>query len=213
MLRAMFVIAVANTKGGSGKTTVSTHLAANFAARGFVTGLADLDRQRSALSWLQRRPAGLPSIKGINLAKDEDIPKGLDRLVVDAAAAMGKGVVKDIVERADLVVVPVLPGAFDEDGTKRFISHLETLKQIRKNRRDVAFVANRVRLNTRALTRLEAFLEEMTFPVVTRLRDTQYYSNAAADGTSLFDMAMARLDVYRQEWSPLLDFIEHRAHT
>jgi chromosome partitioning protein len=207
----MFVIAIANTKGGSGKTTVATHLAANFATRGFSTGLADLDRQQSALSWLDRRPVDAAPITGINLSKEDIIPKSIDRLVVDAAAAMGKGVVKDIVEQADMVVVPVLPGAFDEDGTRRFIGHLEKIKEIRKNKREVAFVANRVRLNTKALSRLEAFLEDLSFPVITRLRDTQHYNNAAADGVSLFDLSGTRLDPYRAEWAPLLDFIESKA--
>ncbi|MCF8478860.1 MAG: ParA family protein [Rhodospirillum sp.] len=207
----MFVIAIANTKGGSGKTTVATHLAANFASRGFTTGLADLDRQQSALSWLERRPLGAAPITGINLSKDDAIPKSIDRLVVDVAAAMGKGVVKEIVDRADMVVVPVLPGAFDEDGTRRFIGHLEKIKEIRKNKREVAFIANRVRLNTKALSRLETFLEDLSFPVITRLRDTQHYNNTAADGISLFDIPGARLEPYRAEWAPLLDFIESKA--
>ncbi|ABC23931.1 ParA family protein [Rhodospirillum rubrum] len=206
----MFVVAVANTKGGCGKTTLATHLAASFACRGYATGLADLDRQKSALGWLKRRPEGAAPIQGINLAREEDIPEGIERLVVDAAAAMDKDVVKDIVRRADLVVVPVLPGVFDEDGTARFVGHLESLKSIRKNRRDVAFVANRVRLNTRALTRLGGFLEELSFPVIARLRDTQHYTAAAAEGLSLFDLPGGRAADYRAEWTPLLDFIEIR---
>jgi chromosome partitioning protein len=36
-------IAVANTKGGAGKTTVATNLAALFAWRGHKTVLGDLD--------------------------------------------------------------------------------------------------------------------------------------------------------------------------
>ena len=42
MVRGMFAIAVANSKGGSGKTTIATHLAARFAAEGRHTILADL---------------------------------------------------------------------------------------------------------------------------------------------------------------------------
>ena len=40
----MRAILVANIKGGCGKTTVATHLAAAFACAGQATALADLDR-------------------------------------------------------------------------------------------------------------------------------------------------------------------------
>ncbi|MGB0695849.1 MAG: ParA family protein [Rhodospirillaceae bacterium] len=207
----MFVLAVANTKGGAGKTTIATHLAASFAQRGFRTALADLDRQKSALGWLKRRPKDLPKIEGVNLSRGDGIPKHLDRLVVDAAAAMGKGVVKDVVTQADMVVIPVLPSAFDEDGTLRFIKHLMELKAVRRNKREVVCLANRIRPRTKALTRLEEFLASLDFPAVARLRDTQSYATMAAEGTSLFDVPGARLEPYRAEWAPLLDRIEREA--
>ena len=40
-------IPVVNPKGGSGKTTIATHLAAFFAAHGKRIVLADMDRQQS----------------------------------------------------------------------------------------------------------------------------------------------------------------------
>jgi chromosome partitioning protein len=146
----MFIVAVANSKGGCGKTTVATHIAAHFAARGFRTGLADLDRQQSARAWLGRRPDAVARIVAVDLdIEDGKLPKGLDRLVVDCPAAMTKDTVKEVVRRADTVVVPVLPSTFDEDGTRRFLKLLSKLKTIQHNRRDVAFVANRTRARTR----------------------------------------------------------------
>ena len=58
-------IVIINSKGGSGKTTVSVNLAASLAARGECTALLDLDPQGSSIRWLKQRPKELPSITGI----------------------------------------------------------------------------------------------------------------------------------------------------
>ncbi|MBP6439685.1 MAG: ParA family protein, partial [Thermomonas sp.] len=51
---------VACSKGGVGKTTVATHLAAEAAVAGLHTALVDADPQESATRWCQRR-AGMAS--------------------------------------------------------------------------------------------------------------------------------------------------------
>lgn len=205
----MFVVAVANSKGGSGKTTIATHLAARFAASGYNTALLDFDHQRSAHSWLERRPRKAPKIIAIDLDKGKgEIPGGIDRLVVDGMAAMRNRKLKSVVRRADLIIIPVLPSIFDEDGTRSFLAQLSTLKPIRKHKRTVALVGNRVRLRTKAADRLDDFLRGIDFPVVTKLRDTQLYANAADEGLSLFEIPSARVRSYLDEWTPLLDFVE-----
>ena len=204
----MMIVAVVNTKGGSGKTTVATHLAAHFAQKGLATGLADLDPQQSASGWLVRRTYTLPAIQGVDLEKSKP-SKTLERLVVDAPAALKRRAVAEVVETADVLVIPVLPSVFDEDGTRRFLRHIEDLKPVKKGKRDICFVANRVRLRSRAADRLDGFLADMNFPVMARLRDTLIYANLAAEGQSIFDVGGARLDDHRRDWRPLLDYLDN----
>jgi chromosome partitioning protein len=204
----MQVIAVANTKGGCGKTTVATNLAAYFAGSGHKCLLGDLDPQRSASKWLKRRPDSAAVIDSMAIGKDGfKLPKDADTVIVDCVAAMGRAVVKDVVQQADVVVVPVLPSAFDEQATKRFVKVLEDLKPIRKNKRSVLFVGNRTRSRTRSALHLTDFLHDLRFPLVTSLRDTQQYVNAAAEGLGLFDYRSARVRPYQEEWEPLLSAI------
>jgi chromosome partitioning protein len=204
----MLSVLVGNLKGGCGKTTVATHIATAFAASGLATALADCDRQRSALGWLKRRPLDAPRMVGLDWVKSlESAPKGIERLVIDAPAAMHHDDVEDLIGISDVVVVPVLPGAFDEDATARFLDRLAKVKAVRKNKRVVAVVGNRLRPGTRASQHLDGFFAELGFPVVARLRDSQVYPACAAAGTSVMEGTDRRCRDYVAEWRPLLQLL------
>jgi chromosome partitioning protein len=205
----MFSVLVANVKGGCGKTTVATNLAAAFARAGKLTSLADVDRQRSSLGWVGRRPKMLPAITAIDWVKEiGDVPKGTDRLVIDSPAAMKAKQVEELIRLADAIVIPVHPGTFDQLSTERFLGKLSDLKAIAKHHIPVAVIGNRVRVNTRAAVRLDAYLGGLGHAVVARLRDTQLYADIAETGLSLFDLSSQRAAEYRDEWTPLLTHLE-----
>ncbi|TAN80065.1 MAG: ParA family protein [Magnetospirillum sp.] len=204
----MRTVLVGNIKGGCGKTTLATHIAAAFAGDGLVTAIGDCDRQRSSLNWLRRRPVTLPAIIGLDWSKDlDDAPKGLERLVIDAPAAMHHKDVEDLIDISDIVVVPVLPGAFDEDATAHFLERLAKVKAVRKNKRVVAVVGNRLRPGTRTSDHLDGFFGGLGFPVVARLRDSQVYPTMAAQGSTVLEAADRRCRSYAAEWQPLLDLV------
>jgi len=205
----MISILVANIKGGCGKSTVATQLAGAFAAAGHSTALADVDTQRSSLGWIKRRPITAAPIAGLDWTKQiGETPHGITRLVIDAPAAMKRGAIEDLVRQADVIVLPVLPSAFDEGATTRFLGRLDELKPIRKNRKPVAVLGNRMRPRSKASAELDQFLGAVGHKVVTRLRDSAAYAELARDGLSLFDMRSARAKALREEWAPLLAFIE-----
>src|SRR5438093_9053329 len=61
------IISVVNQKGGTGKTTVATNLAACFAGTGREVLVIDADPQRSALDWRADRPADQPQVQAVGL--------------------------------------------------------------------------------------------------------------------------------------------------
>lgn len=208
----MLSVLVANSKGGCGKSTIATQLAAAFAKAGLRTTLADADRQHSSLEWTRRRPDALAPIRGLDWAGTiGKVPKSTDRLIIDAPAALKPNQAEELVMMADLIVLPVLPSPYDEAATSQFLDKLDTIKPIRKNKKAVALVGNRMRSRTRAAARLDTYLVCQGHAVVTRLRDSALYAETAATGHSLFDLTGKRAETVREDWSSLLRFIEDAA--
>jgi chromosome partitioning protein len=202
-------VLVSNVKGGCGKTTIATNLAAAFASGGLRTVLADVDRQRSSLAWLKLRADGAAPIAGLDWRRDAGaLPDGTQRLVIDAPAALKMKHVDALLADADLVVVPVLPSIFDEGSTAHFLERLEALKPVRKGRKGVAVVGNRVRPRAKASQRLDQFLAELEQPTVARLADRALYGELATLGLGIFDASGATARAAREEWLPLLRAVE-----
>jgi chromosome partitioning protein len=208
----MISILVANTKGGCGKTTIATHLAAAFAADGRRTALADADRQRSSLAWARLRPGTAAPITALDWVDElAPPPRGTERLVIDGAAAMKKKHVFELVRLADVIIVPVLPSAFDQSSTATFLDRLGELKSIRRNRKPVGILRNRVRPRTRAAARLLRFLRRVEHEDLGGLPDRAVYNEVVADGLSIFDLPGKRALTLRADWTPLLAYVsEHR---
>lgn len=206
----MIKVLVINTKGGCGKTTLAVNLASAFARQDRRTAIADIDRQRSSLEWLSARPSGASVVAGIDWRKeaDREVPEGIDRLVVDAPAGLRIKEVEELLSEVDFVVVPVLPSPFDEGSTAKFLTRLDELKPIRKGRKEVLVVANRLRPRTKATQRLETFLADLRHAPIARIKDRSIYAELATRGLALFDERSREAGEITEEWRPLLRAIE-----
>lgn len=201
----MRAVLVTSMKGGCGKTTVATNLAAAWAGLGLRTGLAELDRQRSATGWLAARPAGAAPIQGLDWRREPGVvPAGLQRLVVDAPAGMRVSRLEELLDLVDTLLVPVAASPYDEASTRRFVARLVELRQLRKGKCRLFLVGNRLRPRSRAARRQEEFLRELGQPVAARLSDRAVYADLAARGMGLFDTSAPAARAAQAEWSALL---------
>jgi chromosome partitioning protein len=205
----MKAILIANPKGGSGKTTIATNLAGSLAARKQKVFLWDLDRQQSSLNWLAMRPADRPVIRRLD-AKDADesaLPHGSSWLVLDSAAGLHGKNLAHALKISNKIIVPVQPSVFDMAASSTFLQTLLEEKAVRKHKTFIGIVGMRVNPRTRAAATLESFLAQFNLPILTYLRDTQIYVNAAFNGLSLFDLPeyLGGKDV--EQWQPILDWI------
>ena len=203
----MSTVLIANPKGGSGKTTLATNLAGYFATRGRHVVLSDMDRQRSASDWLARRPESLPLIHGLDGRGKHADSLSADWTIIDSPAGLHGDKLSEAVKRADLVVVPIQPSAFDMTVTQDFLAILREEKAVRKERTFVAMVGMRVDSRTLSAAKLQEFLTQADFPVMTNLRDGQIYMQAAEQGRSLFDMRPSLVNRDLQQWAPLLHWL------
>jgi chromosome partitioning protein len=205
----MRAVLVANPKGGAGKTMIATNLAGAFARRNQRVVLWDLDRQRSSLNWLSMRPGDRPAIDRLGRKDGEDKPpRGADWLILDSPAGLHGKNLGYAVKLADKIVVPVQPSLFDMEATGSFLQALLDEKAVRKQRAAVGIVGVRVDPRTRAASTLEAFLAQFEVPVLTYLRDTQVYVNAAFNGLTIFDLPeyISGRDV--EQWQALLEWVD-----
>jgi len=228
----MRTIMLLNAKGGCGKSTLATNLAAYFATQQKSVVLADFDPQGSALEWLAARSEERPPIQGIAAWKGTfRVPRGTDFMILDVPAGTRGPQLTALVRRAQTIIVPVLPSPTDIRAAAHFIHALLLLGKIERKQSKVAVVANRVRentymqdrmeqaigmfnsnyatINTQIYRSLERFLSRLKIPFVATLRDTPNYQIADEQGIGIFELgSRASEDV--EQWDPLLKWLESR---
>ena len=205
-----------NPKGGSGKTTIATNIAAHYATQGRAVVLLDEDPQGSSTRWLSKRPETAAPIHGISSGEPLSgvtrsfamrIPPETERIVVDTSAALADLSLIDATRGADRIIVPVMPSDIDIHAATRCIASLLLKAKVDRHDNRLAIVANRVKTNTLVFKSLMKFLGALDIPLAGLLRDTQFYVHAASAGLGVHELGnVQRKDL--TQWIPLIDWIE-----
>ena len=212
-------IIVLNPKGGSGKTTIASNVAACFAARGQRPALMDLDPQGSSMRWLRKRPEERPAIHGIAAFERSSavtrswqlrIPPECGVVVVDTPAAIEPHALPELTRGADAVLVPVMPSDIDIHASAKCIADLLLVAKIRRSENRIGIIANRVRANTLVSQSLSRFLGSLDIPLIATLRDTQNYVRSAEAGVGIFEMPRWQVWQDLQHWQQLLEWLDER---
>jgi chromosome partitioning protein len=215
----MQTILVINSKGGSGKTTLTTNLASYFVNKGHKTTILDYDPQGSSLQWLKVRPSHQPTIHGANAAPSKKayhlrsiamaVPSDTEYLIIDAPAGAEGIVLQEMVRKSSFILIPVAPSAIDIHATADFIKQLLLVGGIRYRNIKTAIVANRVRNTIPVYEPLERFLNTLKLPFLTKLSDADNYIFAAEQGLGVYEMDKHNTDKERDELKPVINWLSN----
>ena len=209
-------IVIINSKGGSGKTTVSVNIAAALAARGERTALLDLDPQGSSMRWLKQRSEELPPITGIagfrsdsNLTRSFQLnpPADTTALVLDTPAGLDRRGLEAATRGADAILMPVMPSDIDIHAATHCIADLLLGSKSMSGAKCFGIIANRVKPNTRGGKRLGRFLQNFDIPVVATLRDSVNYSRVAETGQGLIDLPRWQAQKDIGAWDDIVEWV------
>lgn len=140
------IISFASLKGGTGKTSLSVHLAHAIALAGARVILIDADPQASASDWAAARD-DKPPFPVVGMARDTlhrdlaDITADYDHAVIDTPPRVS-ALARSAILASDLVLIPVQPSSYDVWAAAETVKLVEEAQQFKPELR-AAFVVNR----------------------------------------------------------------------
>ncbi len=206
-----------NAKGGSGKTTIATNLAALYATAGFNTAIIDYDPQGSSHFWgTLREENDRPAVHlidashkrtGITRAFQLKTPANTERVIIDTPAGISRDLLREAVDRADMIIIPVAPSPADIHATAEFVRELMLTIKTRAKNIPIGIVANRTRQNSPLYQPLERFLNSLDIPFITTLSDSDCYIDASATGLGIHELDPSVVTQERMEWTTLVKWV------
>jgi chromosome partitioning protein len=213
----MKVIAVANPKGGCGKTTVCTNLACFLVKWEYNVVILDVDSQSSALDWSLVRSQNLYPITVIPTPADQlldrlqnaqktSVPKTV--VLLDLPAAFSVEMELEMYPYLDAVLIPAIASPIDIRGMVRHVYDLYKHVFDDDEWPATGVIVNRAKVNTQIhKTVVEGFLQRISFPIISELRDTQNYPTAAYGGKGIVELPLRRVIKDLLQWKPIMEWI------
>jgi chromosome partitioning protein len=168
------VIAVVNTKGGTGKTTTAVYLAHGMAQAG-KTLLIDADPQGSAMSWSKIvgdrfGPTTIPLAVSDIHQRLPALAESFKHVVIDTPPGEGDATKSPITEGAilasDVVIIPLGHTPMDLDRLAPTLDLLTKMENLHGHTPRLHLLLTRTRANTTSLAGARAWLAENKLPVL-----------------------------------------------
>jgi chromosome partitioning protein len=184
------IIALAQRKGGVGKTTLAVNLAGELCRRGLDVGLVDADPQRSACLWGE---LGHLAFDVHELCVRESVSqwaqavRDLPHTHVVMDCAPHDRILGAACALASLVIVPCTPSGLDLEAAAQTLSIVNAVRHRRRSDLNVILVPNRVDSRTLEGRQIVAEMASFGEPVGPAIGSRSGFVRAFSSGLSICD--------------------------
>jgi chromosome partitioning protein len=176
------IIALANSKGGTGKSTCAVHLACLAHEAGRRVSFVDCDGQESGSRWL--KGMGLPFTVHRLLSPDDlmeqmdGIVESCDLVVADGPAGFSE-ITRALVSVSDLALLPCGPSVLDLEALRDVLRVVRNAQKIRRGPPTAVLLPNKLRTNFRLSRELLEAAGQLGIPHVDGLHLREAFADAA----------------------------------
>ena len=200
----MKVLSVMNTKGGVGKSTLTSNLVGFTKQMGFEVAICDLDKQNTLTYWHKKSKLNLLELKIDDLNKIKKT-KNIDYLFIDTPAAIKKNLIYKITEISNFCIIPFTESMIDIRITKKFLG---VLKKYKKNKKLKFFlVLNKLRFSKNNILRIKDIEDKLLNKVHVNILNTKNFDKEMEKGSIITKSSYSKIFHIRDQLINLINKI------